>query len=98
MHSAPYTLVPLPHVWWPGSSSWSAPPQLGGEELEEFAKMFPAIDRTVIQVPGQPALSWKQTLATFHHITIRSYRVSHDTGHLENLAKSQALYKHELVT
>ena len=26
------------------------------------------------------------------------YRVSHDTGHLENLAKSQALYKHELDT
>ena len=28
----------------------------------------------------------------------RIYRVSHDTGHLENLAKSQTLYKHELDT
>ena len=27
-----------------------------------------------------------------------NYRVSHDTGHLENLAKSQALYEHELDT
>ena len=26
------------------------------------------------------------------------YRVSRDTGHLENLAKYQALYKHELDT
>ena len=26
------------------------------------------------------------------------YRVSHDTGHLENMAKSQVLYKHELDT
>ena len=26
------------------------------------------------------------------------YRVSHDTGHPENLAESQALYKHELDT
>ena len=26
------------------------------------------------------------------------YRVSHDTGHLEILAKSKALYKHELDT
>ena len=27
-----------------------------------------------------------------------NYRVSHNTGHLEKLAKSQALYKHELDT
>ena len=27
-----------------------------------------------------------------------SYRVSHDTGHLEILAKFKALYKHELDT
>ena len=27
-----------------------------------------------------------------------NYCVSHDTGHLEKLAKSQALYKHELDT
>ena len=30
--------------------------------------------------------------------SVSYYRVSHDTGHLENLAKSQALYKHELDT
>ena len=27
-----------------------------------------------------------------------NYWASHDTGHLEKLAKSQALYKHELDT
>ena len=30
------------------------------------------------------------------YCSLVSYRVSHDTGHLENLAKSQALYKHGL--
>ena len=34
----------------------------------------------------------------FIRITLVIYRVSHNTGHLKNLAKSQALFEHELVT
>ena len=38
------------------------------------------------------------TQHTQHTLYTLYYRVSHDTGHLENLAKSQALYKHDLDT
>ena len=41
-------------------------------------------------------LSWSSSYLLA--LPLASYRVSHDTGHLENLVQAQALYKHKLDT